>query len=53
VFEAGRASSEEEISSRGWGEEGFREVWEQAEETIRNITAVNKATDLLLIHKII
>ena len=53
VLEAGRASSEEEISWRGSGEDGFREVWEQAEETIRNITAVNKATDLLLIHKII
>jgi len=53
VLEAGRPPSEEEISSPGVGEDGFRGVWEQAEETMRNITAVNKATDLLLIHKII
>ena len=44
--------SDEEIS-RGLGEDGFWGVWEQAEVTIRNITAVKKATDLLLIHKII
>jgi hypothetical protein len=35
------------------GEDGFLGEWEQAEEKIRNITAVNKATDLLLMDKII
>jgi len=53
ALEAGWSSGEEEISSRGVGEEGFLGEWEQAQEAISNITEVIKATDLLLIRKII
>jgi hypothetical protein len=53
ALKPGWNSSKEEISSRGWGEDGFLGEWEQAEETIRKITAVNKATALLVIEKII
>ncbi len=53
ALEARWASREEENSSCGWGEEGLLGEWEQAQETIRNITAVIKSPDLLAMDKII